>query len=515
MSAIGQGPAKTGQTAQTGKTGSINQASFSPVETEDDPVQRGYSQQNSYSRTEGEESVKSQVPVPKLDEPAPEAESDKAAAEILKNHEEEGDTPLTDQLLKAAQNFKKNPAGVQTGALLNGGKELPKTDSGQPFTKEDLTSLASRSPANPLASKQPETASVNQAQGKTADAKLNKMYDLFYDVTLSYGAITEIPDDLRAEIEADLLVVTKAAFDSEQTLDVDSATTMLVTIQSKLQNERIKFDQETIRIGQLHKEQLSSKFIDNIREGIAKAKKAKKSGFLGKIFGYLAIAVMAIATAIVAAVGVIFTGGVLTVVAVSMMIAATALTVTMMISSETNNFMTKIFGDSKEGKIGAMVFWTAIIMALSLGGAVAGGFAGSAAGAGAGVGAGLAAGSSSGATVTATGANTAATAATTAAKISAMLTKIAKIAQVIGGASQVAEGSAQVATSVYNYQADMFRADAMEDRAMMARLQQMLDDALEALQTAIDELQSGYTVAANIIKANHETKTTLARNVRA
>ncbi|MGI9275659.1 MAG: type III secretion system translocon subunit SctE [Endozoicomonas sp.] len=505
MPTIQQGPSKA----------SISQSAPSQVKGSDVPVKRGFSKQNSYSRIEPEESVRSQVQTPRLDEPSAEAESDKATSEILEKYAEDADTPMTDQLMKAVHDRKNNPMAGQI-ALLQGKKgDLQK----QGFTEsqiEGLMALADpNSPGNSLSGMHSTTARLNDAQANGGDPKLNKVHDLFYDVVLQYTAITEIPDDLRADIEADLEALTKAAFDSNQPLDIDSATTMLISIQSKLQNERVKFDQETIRIGQINKEQVSSKFIETIRDGIAKAKEAEKSALVGKIFGYLAIAAMAIATAIVAAVGVIFTGGLLTVVAVGMMLAATTLTVAMMISSETNNFMTNMFGDSKEAKIGAMVFWTAIIMALSLGGAVAGGFAGSAAGAGAGAGAGLASGASSGATVAATGANTAATATTTAAKFSALLTKIAKIVQVVGGVSQVAEGSSQVATSVYTYHADMMRADAMEDRAMMARIQQMLDDAMESLQTVIDELQQGYSVAANIIKANHDTKSTLVRNVRA
>ena len=507
MPTIQQGPSKA----------SISQSAPSQVKGSDVPVKRGFSKQNSYSRVEAEESVRSQVPTPRLDEPSPEAESDKATSEILEKYAEDADTPMTDQLTKAVNDRKNNPMGAQISMLQGRKGDLQKLGFSESQI-DGLTALADpNSPDNSLAGMHSTSARVQDAQNNDGDARLNKMHDLFYDVVLNYTAIKEIPDDLRIEIETDLDAFTKAAFAAEQPLDIDSATTMLITIQSKLQNERVKFDQETIRIGQVHKEQLSRKFITKIREGIEKAKKASKMGLIGKIFGYLAIAVMAIATAILAVGGLIFTGGTGTVLAVSMMIAATALVVTMVISSETNNFMTEIFGDSKEGKIGAMVFWTAIIMALSLGSMGVGKVAAvinAKANAAKAAAMAASAATSTGATVAATGSNTVAAASTAATQMSKFITMIGRIGQMIGGASMVGEGTSQVATSVYTYQADLLRVNAMEDRAMMARIQQMLDDAMESLQTAIEELQQGYSVAANIIKDNHDTKNLLNRNIR-
>ena len=117
--------------------------------------------------------------------------------------------------------------------------------------------------------------------------------------------------------------------------------------------------------------------------------------------------------------------------------------------------------------------------------------------------------------MTATATNTASTAAATASKMSDMMNKLKKIAQAIQGAATMGDGSAQTASSVYSYQAENLKADALEQKAFMLRIQQQIDDAMEGIQRAIDELQSGYGVAANIIKANHETKSTLARNLKA
>ncbi|MGI9281194.1 MAG: type III secretion system translocon subunit SctE [Endozoicomonas sp.] len=520
MSSIGQGPVSTEQ------TGNINQASFDAVDHEENPVQRGFSNQNSYSRTKGDEAPKPQTNTPVLDVPAPIAESEKATSEVLKQHAEQNSDITAKQSKtqgETVQEQKNIPIRKQTGNLQGKRSELESIG----FSKSQIDGmLALADPndlENSLSSMHSTSARIKDMDARGGDPKLNQLFNTFEDVMVRFSAITEIPNDLKAELTSDIESFTKAALNAEQPLDLDSATTMLVQIQSKLQNERLKFDQESIKVGQVAAEQRSSKIIQKIKETIEKMDKAAQSGLIGKIFGYIALALMAVATVVVAAVGIIFTGGVLTVVAVSLMVAAMAVMVTMIISSETNNFMMKIFDsfagdDKKNARIAAMVFWAVVMIALSAGAAAAGGFAGAggaAASTASAATSGAATGTSTAATVTATGANTAATAATTAAKAAAIMTKLAKLAQLIGGASQVASGGADIGTSVYTYQADILRAEALEEKAEMSRIQQGIDDAIEAVQKAIDELQQGYSIAASIIKANHETKTTLARNLRA
>ncbi|KEQ18908.1 type III secretion system translocon subunit SctE [Endozoicomonas numazuensis] len=517
MSSIGQRPVSTEQ------SGNVNQASFDAVDNDESPVQRGFSNHNSYSRTQGEEASKPQVSAPVLEAPAPDAESDKVTNEVLKHYEKEQSQKQTPKsAAETVQEQKGIPIRKQTANLEGRRAEL----EGVGFSKSQIDGmLALADPNDPESSLSAMLSTSARVKSMDAggDGKLNQLFDTFEDVMIRFSAITEIPDDLKVELNRDIEAFTKAALNAEKPLDIDSATTMLVQIQSKLQNERLRFDQESIKIGQVAAEQRSSNIIQKIKDSIEKLDKAKKSQLVGKIFGYIALALMAVATVIVAAVGIIFTGGVLTVVAVSLMVAAMAVMVTMIISSETNNFMMKIFDsfagdDKKNARIAAMVFWAVVMIALSAGAAVAGGFAGAggaAASTASSATSGTATGTSTAATVTATGANTAATTASSAAKAATIMTKLAKLAQLIGGASQVASGGAEIGTSVYNYQADTLRAETLEEKAEMARIQQFIDDAMEAIEKAIEELQQGYSVAASIIKANHETKTTLARNLRA
>ena len=489
--------------------------SGSEVQETEKTVDRGFSGQNSYSRTEGDQkdaAPASQVPKPSLDKPSEIAESDKATNEVLKAAEQDGDKPMTEALGKSAEQRIKNPLGSQVNILQGKKADLQK----QGFNEaqiDGMTALADPDdPENSLSSMHSAPARVKDLFAAGGEQKLNKLYNAFEDVFTRFTAIVDIPDDLKKGIQADVTNLTKTVLQSKDMLDIDAATTMITELQSKLQNERIKFDEETIRIGQVQRDQLSSKRISDIAEAIEKANKAKASSFLGKIFGYIALAVQAIAAVAMIATGV---GAP----AAALMIASLVLSATMVASAENGNFMMKIFGDSKEAQMGAMAFWTGLSLILSLGaaGAASGGANAAAAGAKAASNAASsgAAGASTGASVTATATNTAAKAAATAAKMSKMMDYLKRIAQGTQGAATIGDGASQVAASVYTFQAENLKADALEDKAFMLRIQQAMDDAMESLQRAIDELQSGYSVATNIMKANHDTKTTLSRNMKA
>ncbi len=518
MASIGHNPARTEQTSGVNPA-IVNNA----VDQDEASVQRGFSNQNSYSRTEGVDAARVQIHAPSLEAPASDAESGSGVNEFLKQLKGDGGEPsVRNDLSKGIKNLQKNPMGKEISQLRAQQSEL----EGMGFSKAQIEALGALAnpddPDNSLSSMHSASARMLGLDPNDGNSQLNQVLRAFNDITVRMSSLSHIPDDLQAELVADVEAFTKAAMNTKQPLDIDSATTMLIQIQSKLQNERLRFDQENIKIGQVAAEQRSTSIITKIRDSIEKLDKAEKSALIGKIFGYIALALMAIATVVVAVVGIVFTGGVLTVVAVSLMVAAMAVMVTMIASSETDNFMMKIFdglagGDDdkkQKARIGAMVFWATVMIVLSVGAAAAGGFAG-AGGAAASTASAVTSTSASGAQVAATGANTAATAASSAAKITAVITKLAKLAQLIGGVSQIASGGADIGTAAYNYEADILRAEALEEKADMTRINQGIDDAIEAIEKAIDELQTGYSSIANIIRANHDTKTTLARNLRA
>ena len=503
-----------GNTDQTKLAGLVS--AETEVQEAEKTVDRGFSGKNSYSRTEGDQkdaAPASQIPKPNLDKPSEKGESDKAATEALKAHEQDENAPMAETLGKSVEQFKKKPLANQVSTLQGKKAELQKMGFNEAQI-DGMTALADPDdPDNSLSSMHSAPARMKDLFAANGQQKLNKLYNVFDDVLTRFSAIEEIPDDLRKGIQADVTKLTQAVLNNKDLLDIDSATTMITKLQSQLQNERIKFDEQTIRLGQMNRSEASDKRISQIAEAIEKANKARQSSFFGKIFGYIAMAVM-----FVAAVAMVATG--VGAVAAGMMITALALTATMVASSETNNFMIKVFGDSKDAQIGAMAFWTGLSIVLSLGAAGAASGTANAASTASKVAAnaassGAATGASTGASVTATATNTASTAAATTSKMSEMMNNLKKIAQAIQGAATMGDGSAQAASSTYSYQAENLKADALEEKAFMLRIQQQIDDAMEGIQRAIDELQSGYSVAANIIKANHDTKSTLARNLKA
>lgn len=523
MADISQGPSRPKQLSVDAQ---FSNKAEKARKTQQEKVDRGFSQQNSYSSTEGEveelNSGQQQALKPRMDAPA--EGTDKPTIAVYDEIEgvfkhKAGTAEMSDKKMMSvveslglsAKEFKENPMAKMIGSMTTNREKL----LAQGFSEQTIEGmLVLADPKNPhnnngLANMHSFSARLNGVVN--GDPSLNNAYHLFTDVFNKVANITSIPKNLQKDLQKDLQAFTLRFLGEGKTIDVDEATMMLMRIQTQLQDNRIQFDQENIKIGKIAKEQASEKRMNKILESIEKAKEAKKSGLIGKIFGGIAVAVMAIVAAVMI-VGAAFTGGASAIAAAGLMVAATALVIMMMASAETGNWMMKMFGDSKDAMIGAMVFWSAVIVALSLGAAGAGGLAGTG-GAAASTASSTAA--STTATVTATATNTATTAATSAARVASITSKLAKALQLAGGASMVASGSAEAVSTTQTYEADTFRADAKKLQAEMLRIQQMIDDNIESIQKAIDELQQGYQVISSIMKANHDTKTTLSRNMRA
>ena len=354
----------------------------------------------------------------------------------------------------------------------------------------------------------------------SGDSSLGKLNDLYADTLNKVANLKGGPADLHAELQTDLKKFIDRFQGSDKTLDVDTATQMLMSIQSKLQNNRLLFNQQNIKISQVEREQISEKRMNKILESIEKAKEAQKAGTIGKIFGYIALAIMAVVTVVMFATGV---GGPI---AMALMVAALALTVTMTVSAETGDWMNKAvasvlesFGmDKDEAMIGAMVFWSAVMLVLSVGGAAAGGLASAGAAAakagataakvGATGASAAASGTAAAATVTAE-VTTAATTATRIGRMAVMAARFTRVARVAGGAATIADGSANAASTTLNYEADIARADAKELFAWMLRNQAAIDDMVEDIKKVIEDLQQTWQVMTGIMKDNHETNTKL------
>ncbi|WP_461537748.1 type III secretion system translocon subunit SctE [Spongorhabdus nitratireducens] len=328
------------------------------------------------------------------------------------------------------------------------------------------------------------------------------------EVRAQLSGLQDGPPELIKEIEGDLKKL-QADIASGKITDPEEATLQLMEMQSKLTDRRMKFSEETIAITKAENQKLHEDRMQKILDTIAKMKKAEKSGLIGKIFGWIAVAVMAVAIVALAA-STILTGGATApaLVGLGLMMAGMAIMLTMQISSETGGWMNQIFGDSEKGQLAASIFWAALVTILSVGGSMGVGAAGGAAGA-----AGSAA--STAANAGSTTANTAATASSVAAKAAKMANIVRKVAVLIQAGSQVGQGSAGIATAKYTKDAEILRAEAKEIQAFILRNGQIMEETSEELKKLLEEMQEGIAAMTQIISASHDTKSQISRSMRA
>ncbi|MGO0306212.1 type III secretion system translocon subunit SctE [Endozoicomonas acroporae] len=547
MDGIQQGAYPAGQIPQQADIDpSLRQQQTDQVEKE--KVSRGYSEQNTVSMNQVQENIAPPIkPQHSLDVPA--KGSDSPSGKVLK------EISVFSEIQKLS---KTNPEAVKLGlaseamieqggsdylALVTGDlKAFAEGPGGRPnplaghissmqSNKDQLLSMGyskelvdgmlkladPKDPDNSLRAMHSFSAQVG---GKLAgDNSLGQLGDLFADTFNKVANLKGGPADLQKELQAELKAFTSTFLDSNKTLDVDTATQMLMQIQTKLQDSRLVFNQESIKINEQKRQQISEKRLAKIAESIEKAEEAKESGAIAKIFGYIAVALMAVVMVVM------FATGVGSPVAMGLMAACLALTVMMTVSSETGDWMNKgvaaifeAFGaDEDKAMIGAMVFWSSLILVMSLGGAFAGGGASAAATAANATSQGTAAaagGASSAATVTASATTTAATATAKTAKMAAVTARCTQAAKAAGGAAMIADGTAGAYTTTLNYDADMLRAEAKELYAWMLANQHAIDNITEDIQKVIEDMQQVWQVMTSMMKDNHDTMTKLNSSLK-
>ncbi|WP_066017101.1 type III secretion system translocon subunit SctE [Endozoicomonas atrinae] len=543
MANIQQGPHSADQLQrQAGVDPSLLQQQQKDRVDRQDSVNRGYSDQNTVSTHQGQEDIDPPIrPQHSLD--APVEGSDTPSEKVLKeisvfaeiqklnktNPEavklglasesiiEQGGPDFLDLIRGDLKAFaegpapRKNPLAGHISSMQSNKDHLLSMGYSEELIDGMMKFADPNDPDNSLRGMHSFSARVG---GKLAgDDSLGKLSDLHADVFNRVANLKGGPADLHAELQADLKAFNTTFLNSKKHMDIDTATHMLMTIQTKLQDNRLVYNQENIKINQVEREQLSEKRMNKILDSIEKAKEAKKSGLIGKIFGYIAVAIMAIVMVVM------FATGVGSPVAMGLMAAALALTVLMTVSSETGDWMNKGFAEllmafgveEDKAMIGAMVFWSAVIMILSIGGAAAGAgaSAGSTAATATAQGTSAAAGgASSAATVTAS-ATTALTATARASRMAAMASRFTQIARAVGGGAMIADGSASAHSTAMTYEADMLKAEAKELFAWMMHNQHIIDDMVEDIRKVIEDMQQVWQVMTGMMKDNHETMTKL------
>ena len=338
MSTIPQGPLSTNNTVIDPQ---ISQLQHKEQVTEVERISRGYPVENSVSRNVGQEKIDPPIKARhNLDVPA--EGSDSPSEKVLKE---------ISVFTEIQKHYKANPDTTELALLSElvaekGGPELLGEALERPnplashinslqSNKDQLISLgyseemvdgllALADPEDPNNSLSNMHSFSAQISGRlNGDDSLMKLSDLYADTINRVGNLKGGPAELHTELQADLKAFTSTFLAPNKHMDVDAATQMLMSIQSKLQNNRLIFDQQNIKINQVEREQLAEKRMNKMLDSIEKAEKAKESGQISRIFGYIAVALMAIVVAV------LFATGVGSPVAMGLMAAALALTVLM------------------------------------------------------------------------------------------------------------------------------------------------------------------------------------------
>ncbi len=353
--------------------------------------------------------------------------------------------------------------------------------------------------------------------------QLVDLYDQTFDVLDKISSIESAPPKVLEGLQASGDRLSQAVLKG----DIENIALILAEVQTKIQNTRIKFDEEGIRANRLQRKQTHQERIGKLNKSLAKLKQAKKAGLIGKIFGAIATALTVVVAAITIATGVGVGVGLA-------LIAAATIMVMMTISQSTGNWMSSLGGliKSDKGKLAMGIIWSLLVVALSLG-------------------AGLASSTAKASTDAATttvqqGANAAAQTAKAAAKtaiddVAAQATKttvkVAKeatketakeasqnarnlalkqfshITRAFQSGTQIGDGASQITSSKIRYDGAAYRADAQEDLAFITKLGFQMDDWVEAIQRALQEITTGQTIASDILAETLENKFTISRNI--
>ena len=331
-------------------------------------------------------------------------------------------------------------------------------------------------------------------------------------------------------------------------MDADVLMTLLYAIQQKQGRDQIKTSEQRIDDKRAKRQDKHEDIMKKIKKAHEAEHKSKTGATVGKVFGWIGVG---LAWAMVAVVAVVSGGAA----AVPLAIAATALTA-FMIAQETgatDKAIEAMHVDDKTAmgiQIGLAVTMLVIMIAATIasGGAAAGGVAsgvadvasaGAEAGAagaelgaaGAEAGAGGAEVASAGAEAGATGtevasagaeagvegATSSSDAVTGTASRSGQLVRVANrlrsAAMTAQGVSQAGGGSAEIATAKYSYDAANARADAQDDRAEMAKYQEITYEEMRRIRKLIEQLQNASSLVIGTIDQSQSTAMKIRRTI--
>ena len=260
--------------------------------------------------------------------------------------------------------------------------------------------------------------------------------------------------------------------------------------------------------------------LEQLKEANEKMKKAQKSGLFMKIFGWVAMAIALVVSAVVLGAAVVASGGGATpIVVAAIALAITAISATIMVMEQTGvmeKALTAMFGDNEKAKMGfsiglqvALIIASLCTLGVGIASAAANTAAGAAKGAAQGVQIATKAGTmgaqlaSKAATVATQVTSQAGKAAQLAAKFAKVVTMIAdKASQFVGAVAKNADTIQKVAGAInavmtgaqgvgsgvnayFQYDAAMAKVEVMNIDALLELLNQLMEEFMEFYQNSV------------------------------
>ena len=531
-----------------------------------DHVGRGFSTKNSISHQEGRSKAQRAVgqdrtvrlPPPLVD-PA-KAATPEMQAQISQTIDTTEMLFTFDELLNQLTAEETDEAGEDSalGSSIYGAPRKKRMGQGQQGGGDSM----GRNPGgqNQMLDFMPGSKLVEAA--KNDPLKLLELQNETMDAFDRIMAIESAPPDVMQQLKADSGRLAKAMLSG----DIEDVARILSEVQTKLADTRIKFDEQAIRTSRLKRQQVHKERIGKLSEALEKMKEAKKAGIVGKIFGAIATALAVVVAAVTIATGVGAKAGIMLIMAATIMVAMT-------VSQNTGDWMTNLGGLIKDDKMQLVmgVAWAILAAALSLGAGIAGSAAKAPADA-----ATTAVQQSTTAAQEATknavkvatdsvdevaeqatkiavksakeSAKEAAKASADAAKETAKETaqqtakettkataetasketakqmaevskktmyfrRAAHIARFTEGGAMAADGGSQIHAAKARYEGEMYQADAQEDLAFLTKMQLQMEDWMEAIQRALQEISEGQQIASDMLSQAQQNKFTIARNI--
>lgn len=313
-------------------------------------------------------------------------------------------------------------------------------------------------------------ATTPQAHSDALDNDARATIDLYMsqaDKSPSHTAGSHVLSDFLKKVESG----GRPSLDDPANLSTEQLMILVTSLMNKLNLLMTKSSEATIKMKQSKEEDASVERNLQVKKQREQAKKAKKSGLLGKIFGWLATAIALVAATLVAVIsfgagsvliGVVAVAGAAMAITMSVLTETKAMEKMMkpMIASLTSSFISMGLSP-KKAKLAASIMGQAIVAAVVITAQIA-------------------------MTVLTLGSNTGSMVGSMVTRFTSLSAKVAKyaskavsgtitVANIAAAAGTAGAGAANITAGVYQKKSMDAQAQTIEMKAMLDHLQQEMD----------------------------------------